>query len=139
MMDPTVAKTLYALNRYLQLRNLKSSDIVRFKPKTGNQARGAVSPYFTTQEFEQILMEMDLGLSQRQLRDTSYYLDKDGTGEIDPLDLEEAVRKAKRQAAPRDPMSKIADIVRKDPFASILSMTSSEAVMHVTRKGGLEK
>jgi len=130
-MDPDVAKALAALGPYLQLRNMRAKDLYRFKDIKEIREK---SEYFSIPEFQKILVSMDLDLSERQLRDTCYYLDAEGNGKLNVGEIEEAIHKAKRQAAPRDTMSKLADIVRHDPFAGLLNMPTCIALNSVTKK-----
>jgi len=127
-MNPDIAHTLRALDRYLQLRNMRAADLHRLKDMEELRKN---SPDFSIQEFEKVLLKTDLNLTKRQLKDTSYYVDLDGNGTVDVAEIEAAIRQAKRLVVPHDPMRKIANIVRNDPFANILNIPTSSAFMKV--------
>ena len=52
------------------------------------------------------------------------YLDEDGNGELDVIELDHALKKAHRESIGKDPMHLIADRLGRDPYSNILHLST---------------
>mmetsp|Transcript_47826 Transcript_47826/g.133085 ORF Transcript_47826/g.133085 Transcript_47826/m.133085 type:complete len:102 (-) Transcript_47826:199-504(-) len=92
----------------------------------------------SVEEFKALLEKIPgLKFSIVQVESIVNYLDGDGNGDIDLMELDHAIKKAHRKHVGRDPMHLIADKLVKDPYSNILLLPTSRAFQEVRPKKDL--
>lgn len=120
-----VLETLNTLGDMIRSRGYKAADLYHSK---------ALNPdgddLLSCDELTAILKRVAPSISAAQVCKVLMYLDANGNGQLDQDELESSLRRARREAAPRDRMTKLAEMILEEPQirAEVLRMPTNAAL-----------
>mmetsp|Transcript_16777 Transcript_16777/g.39162 ORF Transcript_16777/g.39162 Transcript_16777/m.39162 type:complete len:231 (-) Transcript_16777:162-854(-) len=137
--EELVTRALDALFNWMRLRNYRTIDLFRRRDlNTSSESTMEGDDLLSVEEFKALLEKIPgLKFSIVQVESIVNYLDGDGNGDIDLMELDHAIKKAHRKHVGRDPMHLIAHKLVKNPYSKILLLPTSRAFQEVRPKKDL--
>jgi len=129
-MPETVTKTLKQIDFFMREHGLKTMDFFTRRDFNTSYTSDGGDNTLSAEELYVIAKKCGMDVTAKEVRRVVNYLDGNGNQELDHEELNTALRRARREDAPRDRMTKIAELMITDPA------TANKAMMLSTKNVG---
>ena len=136
-MPTKVLQVLKRLDKYMRLHQIRAIDLFRRREFNASYASG--DDKLSVDELSAALEKMGAHIHLSEVKSVVNWLDNNGDSEVDLSELEHVLRRAHRESAHRDEMTRIASLVQKHPETDLLFMPTDKAFSCVRHRDDVKR